>query len=121
MLKKGKVNKVEQFYIEQNHAKLTVEEIAEDLNRAVPTVKKFIKGLQVVAESKESDDVIDKATPVKLPPEKGSVKPLLARREGITIMTEAASAESDKHRDVVSQTIPIVASRYRNCIYRQPK
>ena len=79
MLKKGKVSKVELFYIENNSSSMSAEEIASDLGRSVALVKKHIKN------EASSDGG----------PTVGS---LMARKDnkGVVIMTENASTRSDE-------------------------
>lgn len=43
MSKTGPISKVEAFYIEHHYKTLTVQELADDLDRKVDTIKKYVK------------------------------------------------------------------------------
>jgi len=78
-VKRGPLSKAEIFYIEGHQSKLSVQEIASDLNRAVAVVAKQIK---------------------KNPPKEDvpNIGDQFAKQKGVTIMTENASQMIDQKR-----------------------
>ena len=76
MAKKGPLSKVETYYIEHNHSKISVQEIATDLDRPVSAVEKFIKKIK-------SDRVTNVKSTV--------ISEQFARQSGAVVMTENAS------------------------------
>jgi len=81
MTKKGPLGKAETFYVKEHCSKQSAEEIAKDLDRPIVTVKNAIEKFTM------SGDVTPKA---------GTAGSQMARRDGVTIMTENASAISDE-------------------------
>ena len=81
MAKQGPLGTAEKFYIESKWTGDNLEEICTSLDRSKSAVKKH------VAQSK-----IDK-------PEAFGAKNLMARRDGIAMMTEDASSLSDLSRN----------------------
>lgn len=73
--KKGPFSKAENFYIEQHCNKLSVSEIAEDLNRSQSLIEKKVK------EAQENNEM--------------TVGDQFVRQSGATIMTENASTMAD--------------------------
>jgi len=88
MAKKGKLSKVETFYIDSNYKILSIAQIAEDLDRTILSVEKYIKA-----------NLVSKTTSVMTAGEQ------MARREGIVTMTENASmvADSRKKKSTLSK------------------
>jgi hypothetical protein len=76
--KKGPFSKAENFYIEQNYDKLSVNEIAEDLNRSQALIEKKVQ------------QVKDKSPT--------TVENQFIKQSGATIMTENASTMADAVR-----------------------
>jgi predicted transcriptional regulator len=76
--KKGPFSKAEYFYIEQHCDKLSVNEIAEDLNRSQTLIEKKVK------EAKDKNPV--------------TIEDQFVKQSGATIMTENASSMADAVR-----------------------
>tara|TARA_R100000005_G_C4999083_1_gene205752 strand:- start:3622 stop:3912 length:291 start_codon:yes stop_codon:yes gene_type:complete len=91
MTKKGPLGKAEEFYVEHHFDKLSVDEIAKELDRAKATIKKKVEKLQKEVQ----------------PFNAGSQ---MARQEGVTIMTENASSMSDESKKPSGNT------RTRKCV-----
>ena len=72
-IKKKTLSKSDEFYIEQNFTSLSVEKLSEDTNTEIDVVKKKFE--QCRAAKKQN--------------------PLFGRREGVTVMTKAASEQGD--------------------------
>tara|TARA_Y100000361_G_C11113918_1_gene319235 strand:+ start:725 stop:1036 length:312 start_codon:yes stop_codon:yes gene_type:complete len=85
MTKKGPLGRAEVFYIQSFHSEKTAQELAKELDRAVSIVKKEIAKIEPVQEDK------DKAK------SQGSGS-LMARQEGVVVMTENASSYADTTR-----------------------
>lgn len=89
-MKKGKMSKVELSYIE-NNPNLSPEEIAKDLDRSVESVQKKMEA--IAGDTGEE-------TPER--PRNDFRKHLVNKtgsgREGITVMTQAASERIDEYR-----------------------
>lgn len=85
--KKGKLTKVETFYIDNNSDK-DVSELAKDLNRTESTIKKHIDA------TKDTDHI------TKVTDGSSTAGELMGHKEdrGVTIMTQAASEVSDETR-----------------------
>ena len=83
--KKGKLSKVELFYID-NNADKSVADLAKDLNRTESSVEKHIH-----ADTGNLDNVQD---------DKSNIGDLMGHKEdrGVTIMTPAASEVADGTR-----------------------
>jgi len=81
MTKKGPLGTAEMFYVEGKYKDKDVKDIAKDLDRPLVTIQKYV------------DKCVERepATATK----SGS---LMARREGVVLMTESASAMSDDTR-----------------------
>jgi len=95
MVKRGKLNRVELYYIEGN-SNLTVEEIAKELDRSVPLVKKALENIGVI-----------EAAPVEEPVENKKPESAMAKAMGrherngqpvCAVMTKAASELADATR-----------------------
>ena len=82
MTKKGPLGRAEVYYIQSFHENKTPQELAKELDRAVGIVKKEISKIEPKdGKSKEEKNQVSGA--------------LMARQEGIVVMTENASAYSD--------------------------
>ena len=83
--KRGKLNKVELFYID-NNADKSVADLAKDLNRSETSIKKHTH-----ANAGHLDKVQD---------DKSNIGQLMGHKEdrGVTIMTPAASEVADETR-----------------------
>lgn len=79
--KKGKLSKVEIFYIENNYKILDIAQLAEDLDRTIQSIEKYIK----------ENLVVKKTTSI-------TAGDQMTRRDGIVVMTENASTLSDSKR-----------------------
>ena len=104
MSKKGKLTKIEKFYIENNKGK-THENIAKDLDRTLASVKKYadsINGTEHVTNTRADEEL-------------SSVSDLMGRKEkrGVTIMTQAASELSDETRPNRKQK----STKYKDSIF----
>jgi transposase len=93
-MKKGPLSNKEKDFIDNNRSMKT-EQIAEELGRSVSVVTKYIK-----AKAKE-----------------GSTHGLFARKEdrGVTVMTEAASAQADENKQDKETSTP---RRYAGVIHK---
>lgn len=83
MAKKGPLGKAEAFYIEQHLAIKTEQEIAEDLDRTVSSIKNFLKKNKLKIEKQKT--ILDQN---------------IVRHKGGAVMTETASSLSDNKRRV---------------------
>ena len=83
--KKGKLSKVELFYID-NNADKSVADLAKDLNRTESSIEKHIR-----ANTEHLDNVQDG---------KSNIGDLMGHKEdrGVTVMTPAASELADETR-----------------------
>ena len=81
MTKKGPLGKAEIFYVRGHYEKQEIEKIAKDLDRALSLIRKQIAKFEEAQPKKN--------------PMSGEK---MARREGIVVMTEAASALSDSSK-----------------------
>lgn len=93
MAKKGKLNKVEMYYIDNNYRTLSIADIATDLDRTISSIEKYIK-----------DNLTNKTTSVM------KVGDQMSRQNGVVTMTENASVLSDSKR----KRKPIT----KNCVTR---
>ena len=93
MAKKGRLNKVEMYYIDNNYKVLSIADIAADLDRTILSIEKYIK-----------ENLTNKSTSIIKAGDQ------LARQQGVVAMTENASMLSDSKR----KRKPMV----RNCITR---
>jgi hypothetical protein len=80
MAKSGPIGQVEAFYIEHHHKKLSVQELADILDRKVETVKLYIK-----------KNIAASHTHVKAGDH-------FAKSKGTIVMTETASSIGDAQR-----------------------
>lgn len=80
MAKQGPLGTAEKFYIESKWDGKNLEDICKSLDRSKSAVKKYVAKCKV-------DE-----------PEVFGVKNLMARQEGVTIMTEDASSLSDSSK-----------------------
>lgn len=108
MAKRGKLSKIEEFYILNNRSK-SVQELANDLDRTEASVQKVLDA-NPAEEQQERQDGIAEVHPV---PE-GQAGKLMGRKERngqhvATVMTPAASEAADDFR---KQAVP--TSRYIN-------
>ena len=97
-MKRGKLSKVEEFFI-KNNEEMSVEEVASELDRSVDFVNKKRKefGLSVEEKPKKKK----KETEFK----KTLVNKTEQGREGITIMTRAGSERIDEHKKKMKSKI----------------
>ena len=96
-MKKGPLSNEEKQFVTDNVGQFAnVEDLAENMNRSVGILQKFIDGL---------------------PPKGQDVSGLFARKEdrGVTVMTEAASMASDENKAERSTSAP---SRFRQYIHK---
>lgn len=69
-VKKGRLSKVEEFYIHNNMAGKSVEEIAADLGRSVAVVTKYVTGKQAdPINSPDAEPATEIPAPVEAPAE----------------------------------------------------
>jgi len=90
-MKKGPLSKKEKAYIEANYLNSTSTIMADDMDRSVHVVHKFVSSL-----IKQPTD-----QPAPEPKERlGSTSSLFAKnkKQGVTVMTEAASSRGDEAR-----------------------
>jgi hypothetical protein len=100
-MKKGRLSKKEQEYISKNQDYITPETIAEKMNRSVGVVSRYIEKLRLDKPAKET--VAKEVEPQPATVEKTfKAGTLFARnkKQGVTVMTEAASIKGDNARDV---------------------
>ena len=97
MTKKGPLGKAESFYVKEHYKTQTPEAIAKDLDRAISTIRKAANKFK--ADHGETSAI--------------SAGEQMARRDGITIMTEGASMVSDAR--------PKKNPRAVNCVTRTKK
>lgn len=105
MAKRGSLSKIEKFYIEKN-ADLPINQIAEDLDRHVGTVRKHLLARKTV----EKKATVEKSTEIetKVEDDKQTVETkqgitvgdvmIRNKKYGVSIMTQAASEISDATR-----------------------
>lgn len=86
MAKQGPLGTAEKFYIESKWDGKNLEDICKSLDRSKSSVKKYVAKCKV-------DE-----------PEVFGVKNLMARREGLAIMTEDASSLADAGRNLRGET-----------------
>ena len=85
MTKKGPLGRAEVYYIQSFYEGKTPQDLAKDLDRAVGIVKKEIAKIEPKGDkSEEEREQVSGA--------------LMARQEGIVVMTENASSYSDATR-----------------------
>ena len=91
-MKKGPLSNKEKDFIDNNRS-MNTEQIAEELGRSVSVVTKYIKAKE------------------------GSTHGLFARKEdrGVTVMTEAASAQADENKQGKEASTP---RRYAGVIHK---
>ena len=97
MTKKGPLGRAEAFYVEGHYKKQTVEEIAKDLDRALSLIRKQIETLEI-----------------SKPKERIAAGAAMARREGVVVMTEAASALSDNSKGKAKHKPSHCTTRIKN-------
>lgn len=93
-MKKGPLSKKEKAYIVANYLEDTSKAMAKDMDRSIHVVDKFVSTLNFQKNTEEK-------TPAVKPSEKiGSSSSLFARnkKQGVTVMTEAASAKGDQDK-----------------------
>lgn len=84
---RGPMSKSERFYIDQNQSKLDVETLANDLNRTVLQVRKYL--------DKKHEETQNES--IKKKNEESRMQQLMGGRDkGATVMTTAASELSDE-------------------------
>jgi len=82
MAKQGPLGTAEKFYIENKWSGKNLDDICKSLDRSKASVKKYVARCKI-------DE-----------PEVFGVKNLMARREGIAVMTEDASSLADARKGV---------------------
>tara|TARA_R110002020_G_scaffold370407_4_gene582066 strand:+ start:1355 stop:1654 length:300 start_codon:yes stop_codon:yes gene_type:complete len=94
-MKKGPLSKKEKGFIDKNES-MSIEDIAQELNRSVSAVSKYIK----IRDDEQTSPTHD----------------LFARKEdrGVTIMTEAASSQADENKQKRAASSP---KRYQGVIH----
>ena len=100
MVKKGPLNKMEKFYIENHVETLTVAELSKELDRSENTVKNYINKLPNKKPKEDKKKKEDKPKPKK---HRSKMDELMGHKERneqrvATIMTPAASEYSDSKR-----------------------
>lgn len=125
MGKRGRLTEIEWFFIKHNLDGLTVEEIAEKLDRTIPTVEKAIDTIreankeiaEEVSESKAESQ--PKPQPeITTAKKNGPVLNLMGRHtvndvKVATVMTQAASELADSTRPTSSQS-----QKLKNAIHK---
>jgi|TARA_B100000085_G_scaffold281397_1_gene307894 hypothetical protein len=93
-MKKGPLSKKEKAYITANYLDTTPTVMAGDMDRSVHVVDKFVSTLSFEKNTEEKASTVEPSEKV------GSTSSLFARnkKQGVTVMTEAASAKSDQAR-----------------------
>lgn len=86
MLKSGPISKVEGFYITHNHKNMDIKDLAQDLNRPIKIVEKWMK-----------KNIVEAPAGIKAGEH-------FARNKGTVVMTENASTLSDSKRK--KKTLP---------------
>lgn len=99
-MKKGRLNKVEKFYIEQNLWDLSVEEMATDLDRSLKTVANYVQSLGKEETPKEDTKFMttDAKKAVTTTKREGPIDKLIGKKRGATIYTQEAAEHADATR-----------------------
>jgi hypothetical protein len=94
-MKKGPLSKKEKAYIVANYLEDTPKSMAKDMDRSIHVVDKFVSTLDFQKKTEERTPTVKTSEKV------GSTSSLFARnkKQGVTVMTEAASAKSDESRN----------------------
>lgn len=101
------MSKSEKFYIDQNQSKLDIETLANDLNRTVLQVRKYL--------DKKHEDAQNES--IKKKNEKSRMEQLMGKDKGATVMTSEASELSDETRQK-----PAPYGKYQHAIHQiKPK
>ncbi len=98
IMKKGPLSKAEKAFIEENLAgEMSVESMAENMDRSVSMVQKHVDKIDVQEPVEESVEEVaeEPAVQQEAPVE---VSDSIARRDGVTIMTKEASMAADDSR-----------------------
>lgn len=111
-MKRGPLTKPEKSYIKKYRVKLTVDAMANHLERSFKTVEKYCTELAL----EEAQAAIQEGA-VKVTPDRPTALDLMGRNKkfGAVTMTEAASMSADetsKSRNIAA------SSRYKNCIHQ---
>ena len=91
MTKKGQLGKAEEYYVKGHYASMDAKQIAKELDRPIGVVKKHI-------EKVKKDEPAERITAGKM----------MARQDGVVVMTESASTmagESKKSKSKRSRCI----------------
>lgn len=91
MAKKGPIGKVEAFYIDQHYQNMPIAELAEDLDRTITSIERYIKKKNSRKENTQTTITVGDQ---------------MSRREGVTIMTENASSLADTKRQYRKKSRP---------------
>ena len=96
-LKRGPLNKIELYYLENNPENKSAKELADELNRSVPQVTKALEKAQKEAEKNAKKEIITGTRPE---PYINSLIGKKIRNEQVvaTVMTQAASEFADDQR-----------------------
>lgn len=102
-MKKGPLSKKEKAYIKANLDSSSNTIIADDMDRSVHVVDKFVSTLNVEVKTEEKTE--EKTPDAKPSQAAGASSNLFARnkKQGVTVMTEAASSRSDEARNIRRQ------------------
>ncbi len=105
IMKKGPLSKAEKAFIEENLSEgMSVESMAENMDRSVSMVQKYVDKVGVedveVKDSPHIEDVAEEVAEEPAVQQEASVKvsDSIVRREGVTIMTKDASMAADDSR-----------------------
>ena len=110
-MKKGPLSKKEKAHILKNYLDTPAAVMAEEMDRSVHMVDKFIAKQSFAQKEPEPEPVEQKEKPKTT----SQAFNLLARdkNRGVVVMTEASSMESDKNKPKPTQP-----KRYRNIIHK---
>jgi CBS domain-containing protein len=99
MVKKGKLSRVEKFFIEGN-TNLPVEDVAAELNRSVAIVQKYVDEIMVAEPTQVTQEatVDEPAVPGMLTVKDTIGTKMRNGKPVATVMTPAASEIADEHR-----------------------
>lgn len=105
-MKKGPLSKKDKAYITANYLDATSDIMADYIDRSVHVVNKFVSTLSFHQQEEkietESSAPQDVATSKEKVERLGTASVLFARnkKQGVTVMTEAASTKGDEARDL---------------------
>ena len=111
-MKKGRLSKIEKFYIQQNLCDLSQTELSSDLDRSEKTIAKYIASLESAQEATEVEQ------PTSTTKREGPIDRLVGKKRGATVYTKAAAEYADGTRDTrVNKDVS--TTRYtEDCIHR---